>query len=158
NYTYPELYLIDPDGNNLRPLSFTQLTQWVNETTYYTATGQPLPNLPGLPALAGNLAAIGSVSSGGADQITLYNAHTGAQLTVVLAGSGGNFSVVGGDKNWVVFHIGKRISALNVHSHKIALLTRAVAKPLNLSLSGRRVAWAENLNDHGRIRALELPS
>jgi hypothetical protein len=29
---------------------------------------------------------------------------------------------------------------------------------VDVSVAGRRVAWAENINGHGRIRSLDLPS
>ncbi|TML75514.1 MAG: hypothetical protein E6G12_09060 [Actinobacteria bacterium] len=94
----------------------------------------------------------------GSDQITLFDASTGTQLAVVRVGSGGHFSVDGGDTHWAVFHIGRTISALNVHSHKVIRLARAAADPLGLSVSGHRVAWVENIHRRGRVRALELPS
>ena len=35
-------------------------------------------------------------------------------------------------------------------------VARAVAMPIGLSIEGRRIAWAENVNGRGRIRALTL--
>jgi hypothetical protein len=70
----------------------------------------------------------------------------------------GGFAVAGADAHWVVFNTGRAISALNTRSHHIARLATTATNPLDLSVSGRRVAWAENINGHGRIRTLELPS
>jgi Tol biopolymer transport system component len=154
----PELYLVEPDGSNLRPLSFTKPTTVEQQPTFYSTTGQPLPWFPGVPFLAGHVAAVGSTSSGTA-LITLFNAKTGRQIKVVPVGPNhSQFNVAGGDAHWVVFQLERTISALNLNSDKIVRLTTAGGTPLDLSVSGRRVAWAENINRHGRIRTLDLPS
>jgi TolB protein len=152
----PELYLIAPDGRDLRPLSFTRAVE--QRKTLYSADGKPLPPLPGVPTLAGNIAAVGSTSSSGAHEIALFDATTGSQLAVVQVGAGdGGFAVVGADAGWVVFRVGRVISALNTGSHQVVLLATAAADPLDLSVSGSSLAWAENINGHGRIRGLDLP-
>jgi dipeptidyl aminopeptidase/acylaminoacyl peptidase len=153
-----ELYLVAPDGSNLRPLTFTKPSTFEDEATFRTTDGKRLGPLPGLPVLAGEIAAIGSVS-GGVDRITLYNRSTAAQLAQVSVGTAkGSFSVAGADTHWVVFHRGTTISALNLSTHHNVILATAAANPLDLSVSGQQVAWAENIYGHGRIRALELPS
>jgi TolB protein len=155
----PELYLIDPDGSHLRPLSFTKPTVFEQQKTFYAASGNPLPPLPGVPALAGNIAAVGSTSASGAHEISLFDATTGSRLAVVQVGTGqGGFAVAGADAAWVVFRVGRVISALNTSSHQVVGLTTAAADPLDLSVSGSRVAWAENIKGHGGIRALDLPN
>lgn len=157
-HAFPELYLVDPDGSHLRPLSFTKPAAFKDQATFYTASGKLLPPLPGVPTLAGNVAAVESVG-GGVDKIALFNAKTGRRLAVVRVGtSRAQFGVVGADKHWIVFHIGRTISTLNVHTHKVVRLATAAANPLDLSVSGRSIAWAENIRGHGRIRSLLLPS
>ena len=157
-YTFPELYLVAADGSNLRPLSFTKPAAFKEQTTLYSASGKRLPPLPGIPTLAGHIAAVETVVAG-VDKIALFDARTGKRLAVVRVGANrGQFAVVGADKHRIVFHIGRIISALNVHTHKVVRLAKAAANPLDLSVSGRRVAWAENINGHGRIRALQLLS
>ena len=159
---FPELYLVAADGSNLRPLSFTKPSAFEQQATFYSASGKLLPSLPGIPVLAGHIAAVGSFVGGvvgGVGQITLYDATTGAQLAVVQVGAGhGRFVVAGADTRWVVFRVGRAISALDASSHKVIRLTRAAATPVDLSVSGRRVAWAENIHGHGRIRTLDLPN
>jgi TolB protein len=154
----PELYLVDPNGGDLRPLSFTTPTAFEEQDTFYAANGKPLPSLSGVPTLAGRVAAVGSTSSGDTHEITLFDATTGEQLAVVEVGtSRQTFALAGAYRHWVVFRIGRTISALNTQSHRIIHLTQAAARPIDLAVSGRRVAWAENVNDHGRIRTVELP-
>jgi TolB protein len=155
---FPELYLVNPDGSDLRPLSFTKPAAFKQQNTFYSADGKPLPPLPGVPALSGNIAAVGSTAASGSHEITLFDATTGTQLAVVQVGSGdGGFVVAGADTGWVVFRVGTTISALNASSHQVVRLTTAAAKPLDLSVSGGQVAWAENIHGHGRIRGLDLP-
>jgi len=52
--------------------------------------------------------------------------------------------------------VGTTISALNASSHQVVRLATAAVDPLDLSVSGRRVAWAENIHGRGRIRGLDL--
>ena len=51
----------------------------------------------------------------------------------------------------IVFRVGKSIYALR--AGQTALLWRATATPIGLSIEGKRVAWAAC----GRIKALNLP-
>jgi TolB protein len=156
---FPELYLVASDGSNLRPLSFTKPSAFEQQKTFYSASGKPLPSLPGVPVLAGHIAAVGSTSPSGVHEITLFDTASGKQLAAVQVGaSHGRFAVVGADARWVVYQVGRRISALNVTSHQVLDLTTAAAKPRDLSVSGRRAAWAENIDGHGRIRIIDLPS
>jgi TolB protein len=157
-YGLPELYLIDPDGSDLRPLSFTKPATFESQTTFYSAKGTLLPSLPGVPTLAGNIAAVGSTNPSGSHEITLFDATTGGRLAMVQVGTGNApFAVSGADAHWVVFHVGRAISALNASSHQLVRLTTAPARPIDLCVSGRRVAWAENSNGYGRIRTMDLP-
>jgi hypothetical protein len=54
----------------------------------------------------------------------------------------------------IVFRVGRSIRAVGVETHKVTTLARAAAAPIGLSLEGSRVAWAENVNGRGRIRAV----
>ena len=167
-HAYLELYTVGPDGSALHPVSFTQPSKWVNRTSVHSTTGEPLATLSGTAVgarnavLAGNVEAVGIVvagANGRLDQITLYNASTGADLAELEVAKGQSaFSVAGGDTHWVVFHVGRTISALNIDSHRVIRLATASAFPLDLSVSGRQVAWAENGHGRSRILAVELPS
>jgi Tol biopolymer transport system component len=157
--SYDELYRVNANGNNMHPLSFTKPSKWVKQATFNSTTGRALARLPRRPVLTGKIAAIESVSFSGADQITLFNAHTGTKLTNVIIGRWQpHFSLAGADKHWIVFHRRTAISALNIQTHRIIRLATASTEPLDLSVSGRQVAWAEKTNGRGRIRTLELPS
>jgi TolB protein len=157
DYTFPELYLVAANGSNIRPLSFTKSAAFEEQGTFYRANRKRLPPLPGVPTLAGNVAAVGNTKPSGAHEITLYSASSGRRLASVRVGRGGHFSVAGASEPWIVFQVARKISALNLSSKTILRLTTAAANPVDLSVSGRRVAWAENINGHGRIRTLDLP-
>jgi Tol biopolymer transport system component len=156
---FPELYFVDPDGSDLRPLSFTMPAAFEYQTTIYAASGKLLPALPGVPTLAGHIAAVGGTSPSGVHNILLFNARTGARLTVVRVGaSNARFALAGATADWFVFHVGRTISAVNAHTHRVVGLARAAGKPLDVSVSAGRVAWAENISGHGRIRSVDLPN
>jgi hypothetical protein len=59
---------------------------------------------------------------------------------------------------YIVFRAGRTVRGINVATGKIRTLVRAAAAPVGLSLSGSRLAWAENLKHGARIRALRLQS
>jgi hypothetical protein len=64
--------------------------------------------------------------------------------TDLSAGSGG-----------IAFRAGRDIYVVRPEHAK--LVARAAARPIGLSIEGRRIAWAENVKGHGRIVALTLP-
>lgn len=144
---------------------------WSNTVTIHTAAGQPVSKEPGPPALpgyltaatsaafAGEVAAVSGALAGGSNEITLFDAQTGTQLAVVpVSGSNGYIYLIGGDSRWIVFRSGATISGLNVLTHQIVHLATPAADAISVSVSGRRVAWAENIHGHHRIRAFDLPS
>jgi TolB protein len=157
--TFPELYLVNPDGSNLHPLSFTKPAKFEQQHTLYTANGKRLPALPGIPTLSGQIAAVGNTSPAGSHEITLFSTTSGAQLARVKVGTGkSRFVIAGADAHWIVFLLGTTVAALNTTTRKVTHLTTAAANPVDISVATRRVAWAENLHGHGRILTLELPS
>ena len=54
----------------------------------------------------------------------------------------------------VVFHVGRSLHGVDVTTHRVRTLGTTAATPIGLSLEGGRLAWAENVNGVGRIRAL----
>jgi hypothetical protein len=56
----------------------------------------------------------------------------------------------------IVFRVGRSIRDVNVTTQRIRTLTQAASTPIGLSIEGNRVAWAENVNGRGRIRAIYL--
>jgi hypothetical protein len=58
----------------------------------------------------------------------------------------------------IVFRVGRSIRSVTAGSNRVTVLARAAATPIGLSVVGNRVAWAENVNGRGRIRALFVKS
>ena len=54
-----------------------------------------------------------------------------------------------------MFLVGSTIYTLR--SGRAQILWRPQGKPIGLSVEGRRVAWAVNIGERGRIVTLELP-
>jgi hypothetical protein len=82
-----------------------------------------------------------------------YEADTGKRIGSVPVADGTAPELSATDQ-LIVFHVGRSIRAVGVDSHKSTVLARAASTPIGLSIEGSRVAWAENVNGRGRIRAL----
>ncbi|HKS79698.1 MAG TPA: hypothetical protein VJQ07_12615, partial [Gaiellaceae bacterium] len=59
--------------------------------------------------------------------------------------------------NTVVFHIGRFVYRLDARAGSPRLIARTAAPPIGLSVSGRRIAWGENIRGRARIEAITLP-
>jgi dipeptidyl aminopeptidase/acylaminoacyl peptidase len=57
----------------------------------------------------------------------------------------------------LVVGVGRRILLFDLHSGRLALVAHASSTPVGLSLTGRRVAWAENVRRRSRVRGVTLP-
>lgn len=57
---------------------------------------------------------------------------------------------------FIVFHVGRSIRSIDIATGQIHVLATAASAPIGLSLEGARLAWAENLQHGGRVRALYL--
>jgi dipeptidyl aminopeptidase/acylaminoacyl peptidase len=169
-----ELYEMDAaGGSKARRLTFTRAPRWVYRVALHAATGRLLstfsvPNAPFVAqsiALAGRFAVVAShrylPQLGITDVFTLFDPHTRRTTSVKLRDGYLAATLVGADSHWIVFKSGfksvTRLSALNLRTRRVSQLTELRVAPLDLSVSGRRVAWVENVAGHGRIRAIELP-
>jgi Tol biopolymer transport system component len=59
--------------------------------------------------------------------------------------------------NTVVFHVGRFVYRLDARAGSPRLIARTAAPPIGLSVSGRRIAWGENIRGRARIEAITLP-
>ena len=83
-----------------------------------------------------------------------YNAaHGGQRLGAVRLPRGAADDVSASDQ-LIAFHVGRSLRAIDLATHKVRVLAQAASTPIGLSLEGSRLAWAENVKGHGRIRAL----
>jgi TolB protein len=89
-------------------------------------------------------------------RIELFDPGTGTELgSVAVDATSAAALSAAGDR--IVFAVGRRIMMLDVATRRLSQLAVAGAPPLGLSIEGRRVAWAENAGNQGRIRALTAP-
>jgi hypothetical protein len=86
-------------------------------------------------------------------RIAWYNSATGAARGSVPVARAIAPQLSANDQ-LIVFRIGRSIRAVNEASRATHVLGRAGTTPIGLSLEGSRIAWAENIHGHGRIRAL----
>jgi Tol biopolymer transport system component len=159
-----ELYLIDADGSHLRPLTFSEPARAVTSGQVRSAAGRLLSSFEvdgravGV-ALARGAVVVLTTDASGQGSVTVFDAATGARRRT--AAFPGDLPVMGGaNSRWVVFRTNYRtIRALDLRTMKTRTLAVARTTPVGLSVSGRRVAWAENAANgkSARIRALVLP-
>jgi hypothetical protein len=56
----------------------------------------------------------------------------------------------------IVFRTGKTIRLIDTRARATSILATAASMPSGLSIVGNRVAWGENVQGHGRVRAVTL--
>jgi TolB protein len=158
-----ELYVLDArTGRDVRRLAFTR-DEWLSMGQVRSAAGRVVASFgaTGKPvevALSGSIVALLNELSDGSKRISVFDARTGSPRRVVRvdrATQGGLAS----DGRLVLFSGGRTIRSLDVRTGEIRVLIRTHGPPIGLSVSGGRVAWAENLAPpkKARIRALTLP-
>jgi hypothetical protein len=86
-------------------------------------------------------------------QLEWYDSSTG-ELGGSVAVPAKTSSELTANDQLIVFRVGRSIRAAKVATGTVTTLTTAAATPIGLSLEGTRLAWAENVAGHGRIRAL----
>ena len=117
----------------------------------FAAKGNPLAL-----ALEGRLVVLATQLHAGPNRIVLFDAASG-ELRGLVRTPRGTGSGLGASASWVVYSVGRLIMALDVRTRARRVLARADGTPIGLSVSGRRVAWAENLAPRkARVRAVTL--
>jgi Tol biopolymer transport system component len=171
-----ELYTMKSDGTDVHPLTFTRPAEWASVGEIHAQSGKRLASFEavGAPpttrygsvaeskgvALGGDRLAVLSVLARSQEaQITLFDARRGKVQHVVPVHGAPPLALAGISGRWVVFRTGRAIRALDASTLRTSILAFARDGPIGLSVSGRRVAWAENACSctGGRIRALTLP-
>jgi TolB protein len=92
-----------------------------------------------------------------ADRLHVHRPSTGALVasTRVPRNVG---AIAVSDSGIVAFHVGRQIRAFDVKTRAARLIVTAAAKPVGLSIDGRRLAWVENRRNRAVIRAVTLPT
>jgi Tol biopolymer transport system component len=164
SYARPlELYEVTPNNHGLHRLTINKWADVATEVAVHNGIGRKLSTfrVHGAPypcgvALTRSNAAVCTVDPEDRTRLTLWDPRTGARRAVVPIGRVQTFAVLGADPHWVVFQAGSSVSALNIRSHHTIRLAEVPASTLDLSVSGRRVAWLDSARKC--IRAVELPS
>jgi hypothetical protein len=162
------------DGTDIRPLTFTQPADWAAIGEVRSLAGRRLSSFAavGAPALDGHLgptiAASRALAIGGAmvavltipvrtgkAQVSLFDASSGLLQHVVAVP--GAFDLGGFSGRRLVIGSAGAIRVLDTTTLKLSTLAQPASSPIGLSVSGRRVAWAESAGGGGRIRAATLP-
>lgn len=103
-------------------------------------------------ALAWPTLAVLVQQSDGGTAIERYDARNGALIDRTQVAGASQLAIGSGG---TVFLVGSTIYTLR--SGLAQILWRPQGKPIGLSVEGRRVAWAVNIGERGRIVTLELP-
>ena len=104
-------------------------------------------------ALSGNTVAAFVTRSDGL-HVERYNASSGRLVDSTLVPANSSDLSLAGAR--AVFRSGRKIELIAAGSTTVATLAVAGAEPIALSVSGNRVAWAENRRGTGRIVAIVL--
>jgi hypothetical protein len=107
-------------------------------------------------ALSGNVLALLTRTPAGLS-LEWYDVRTGDSSGSAVAPAQTAPALSVGDKT-IVFRVGRSIRAANLGTGKVHTVAKALSTPIGLSVAGSRVAWAENVDGHGRIRAVTLTS
>jgi hypothetical protein len=93
-------------------------------------------------------------SSAGRLLLTWYDVSTGQELGSMKLAPGAT-QLSAGDHD-IVFRVGRSIRAVDIATKEVRVVAKAAATPIGLSVTGSRVAWAENVHGRGRIRSVDL--
>lgn len=169
-----ELYTMKSDGTDVRPLTFVQPTEWASVGELRSQSGRRLATFraTGAPARSitlgvvsdsrsvalggGRIAVLSVLGQTGKPQISLFDAESGALQHVVEVPAAGQLELAGVTGRRVVFRTGRTVRLLDAVALRMSVLTVLHTDPIGLSVSGGRVAWAENRGSVGRIRAIQL--
>jgi hypothetical protein len=160
--TQLELYAMNADGTGLHPLTFSQRASWAAPAQIRSASGRLLSSFEASGTVVGGAIGGGRVAiltrTLGAGEFSVFAAGTGARLLGGAdVGAAKGLALAGVNGRWVVYRTNRTIRGLNAFGSGVSRLTVASSEPVGLSVSGRRVAWAERGRSVWRIRALTLP-
>jgi hypothetical protein len=88
-------------------------------------------------------------------KLAWYSATSGAGMGSVGVPAGTAPEVSAND-DVAVFRVGRFLHVLTFATGHSRTVARTVGIPVGVSLDGSRLAWAENIHGHGRIRALNV--
>ena len=84
--------------------------------------------------------------SGKSDRVSWYDASSCATLGSTTVPEGAAPGLVAND-HLAVFRVGRTLRGISLRTGKVRTLARATSAPVDLTLAGPRLAWAENRGD-----------
>jgi len=93
--------------------------------------------------------------SGKSDRVSWYDASSCAALGSTTVPEGAAPGLVAND-HLAVFRVGRTLRGISLRTGKVRTLARATSAPVDLTLAGPRLAWAENRGDTSRVRTLSV--
>ena len=93
--------------------------------------------------------------SAGTTLLSWYDPTSGNELGSVTLPAATAPELSAGD-GALVFRVGRSIRTVDTTTKSVRTIAKAAATPIGLSIAGKRIAWAENLDGRGRIRAFTL--
>ena len=100
------------------------------------------------------LALLGRTDTGGV-VLSWYDTATG-KLLHSLAVKNTASPEIGVGTTAIVYRIGRAIKTVDMRTLHVHTVTTAAATPIGLSIAGDRIAWAEDVDGRGRIRAVTV--
>ncbi|HLX32999.1 MAG TPA: DPP IV N-terminal domain-containing protein [Gaiellaceae bacterium] len=149
--TNTDLWIVNADGSGLRRLTTTIPTTGADYVDVLTSTNRKVASLTtkaGAIAISQSVLALLRSS-----RIFLYSPRERLLRTVNTPGAAPQLSLSG---TQLVFRVGRSIRLLDTANGTVRTVAQAASVPIGLSISGSRIAWAENVGGHGRIVALQL--
>jgi hypothetical protein len=123
------------------------------------ATGELVTSVvPGAQPIAIGLSStVLALLSRSGDRLMLdwYDVPAGRPAGSLLLPKRAEPAIAVGDRT-IVFRVGRSIRTVDVRTKQVDKIATAAATPIGLSIAGSRVAWAENVGERGRIRAVTL--
>jgi dipeptidyl aminopeptidase/acylaminoacyl peptidase len=150
--TRTDLWIVNVDGTGLRRLTTTVAAKPMNLVKVRRTSGGAAAKV----AVSGDAVALSrsTLAVLHAGRINLYRPASGRLLrSIPVRGAAHELSLSG---NRLVFRTGRTIRLLDSATGKVSTLARAAATPIGLSISGKRVAWAENFHRRGRIESVRV--
>src|SRR5262245_7739031 len=160
--SYGELYVANADGGALAQITNTQPAEASSMGALFgAASGRKLSSFTTAGTVYANavshsVAALLVVGKGGGKRIELFDPKTGAARGGVDVDPGTENTLSAAGPR-IVFNHGTQIKVLDARTGQVSVVAVAARAPLDLSIEGRRIAWAEHLGKRARIRAGTAP-
>jgi dipeptidyl aminopeptidase/acylaminoacyl peptidase len=157
-----EIYVVNADGTGERRITTTRsrVTHFpveVRNARSGTLVSRFVPRGSAIDvAISQRYGATITRGSRGRTSVEVFRTASGARLGSVSVPRGANSISI--TSRTVVFASGHKIWALDAVRRKPSVIAIASERPIDLSIEGRRVAWAESTRERSRIRAVRLPA